>query len=105
MAACRLAAQVAVAAVAPEAQAQHLVLLQSQAQLGLVPRQVAVVPVLLLLLPVLLLRALLQVAAELAGEALLLRRSFSAATAGSLPVGVPRYAPVPRSGRTPNSLR
>ena len=104
MAACRLAAQAAVAAVAPEAQAQHLVLLQSQAQLGLVPRQVAVVPVLLLLLPVLLLRALLQVAAELAGEALLLHRSFSAATAGSLPVGVPRYAPVPRSGRTPNSL-
>jgi len=99
-----LAPQAVLAAVAPEAQAPLLVLLQAQPQLGLVPRQVAAVPVLLLLLPVLLLRALLPVEAELAGEALLLHRSFSAATAGSLPVGVPRYAPVPRSGRTPNSL-
>ena len=101
---CRLAPQAVLAAAAPEAQAPLLVLLQAQAQLGLVPRQVAVVPALVLLLPVLLLRALLQVEAELAEEALLLHRSFSAATAGSLPVGVPRYAPVPRSGRTPNSL-
>ena len=103
MDACRLAAQAVVAAVAPEAPAPLLVLLQ--AQLGLVPRQVAVVPVLLLLLPVLLLRALLQVEAELAEEALLLHRSFSAATVGSgRSMGIPQYAPVPRSRRKPNSL-
>ena len=51
------------------------------------------------------LRALLLLEAEvLAAEALVLHRLFSAATGGSLPAGVPPYAPVPRSGRTPNSL-
>ena len=59
----------------------------------------------------LLLLALLQVLARLPREAevlaveeLLLHRSFSAATVGSLTsVGIPRYSPVPRSRRKPNS--
>ena len=42
--------------------------------------------------------------ADLAVEALVLHRSFLAATVGSsTSVGIPPYAPVPRSRRKPNS--
>ena len=95
-----MAARVAGAVVPLEAQHPLPVLLQVPARL---PREA------LLLLP--LLEVLLQVplrlpreAEVLAVEGLVLHRSFSAATVGSTTsVGIPRYAPVPRSRRKPNS--
>ena len=94
-------AQVVVAQAPLEAQLPLLELL-----LQVVVRHLALLLVLELPLP-----ALLQVpvrlpreAEVLAVEALLLHRSFSAATVGSLTsMGIPRYAPVPRSRRKPNS--
>ena len=86
------AAQAVVAAeeVRLEALLPLPVLLQGEERLPL--------PVLLPLLAQLLLEA------ELAGEELLLHRSFSAATVRSLTsMGIPLYAPVLRSRRKPNS--